>query len=216
MRADNFSESIVRYLEKDMNSGEQFAFEQLLQSDPDLNQTFLKQKQIWKKLEDLRKQQRQKRLAAKQSPKESKIVSFFKANRNFAAAACLIAVAMIPIFQKWELKGLVSFGNPHSQTSKQSIESWNYSEYIGGKTELEQYLKTNLQYPKAAREQGIQGVVIVEFLVNTDGTIQDAKIGKGIGGGCDEEAIRLVQNMPHWKAGHQKLPYMVAVKFEIK
>jgi len=60
------------------------------------------------------------------------------------------------------------------------------------------YVAKNIQYPVTAREKGIQGRVIVKFVVNEDGTISNAEVIRGIGGGCDEECIRLVLAMPKW------------------
>lgn len=67
--------------------------------------------------------------------------------------------------------------------------------------DLQGYLSRQLIYPMMARENNIQGKVSVRFVVNEDGSIDEAKIIKGIGGGCDEEALRVVRNMPPWKAG---------------
>lgn len=69
--------------------------------------------------------------------------------------------------------------------------------------DINNYLSSNLLYPASARETNIEGKVIIQFIVNEDGAITDARILKGIGGGCDEEALRVVKNMPKWKAGKQ-------------
>ena len=66
-----------------------------------------------------------------------------------------------------------------------------------------QYLGNSMHYPRAARKGNIQGRVIVKFVVNEDGSISDCKVIKGIGGGCDEEALRVIQEMPNWKPGKQ-------------
>ncbi len=68
---------------------------------------------------------------------------------------------------------------------------------------IKEYLATNLKYPKEARKNNIEGRVVIKFIVNEDGTISDAQIAKGIGGGCDEEALRVVSEMPPWKPGRQ-------------
>ncbi len=68
---------------------------------------------------------------------------------------------------------------------------------------LSDFLEKNLRYPEQAREVNVQGVVYVKFVVNADGSISDASITKGIGAGCDEEAKRVVANMPNWKPGKQ-------------
>ena len=69
--------------------------------------------------------------------------------------------------------------------------------------DLNKYIGTNLHYPEKARQQNISGRVIVNFIVNTDGNISDAQVVRGIGAGCDEEALRIVNSMPKWSAGMQ-------------
>ena len=69
--------------------------------------------------------------------------------------------------------------------------------------DLPTYLSRNLNYPDGARNKNITGRVIVKFVVNEDGGISDAKVLRGIGGGCDEEAVRVLMNMPPWKPGKQ-------------
>ncbi|MBN3520137.1 TonB family protein [Algoriphagus lutimaris] len=74
----------------------------------------------------------------------------------------------------------------------------------GGMSGWNQYLSKNLKYPTQARRMGIEGTVIVVFVVNTDGSIQDVDVLRGIGGGCDEEAIRVVSAAPKWEPGKQR------------
>ncbi|MCW5922426.1 MAG: energy transducer TonB [Saprospiraceae bacterium] len=64
---------------------------------------------------------------------------------------------------------------------------------------LSQYFSQHLRYPEAAAMRHIEGVVVVTFTVNADGTIGQAKVRHGLGHGCDEEALRLVQAMPPWQ-----------------
>ncbi len=83
------------------------------------------------------------------------------------------------------------------------------------------YLAGNVRYPEPARENGIEGRVIVEFVVNEDGTVSNARVAKGIGGGCDEEALRVVAGMPKWRPGKQngnavKVYFNLAVKFVLQ
>lgn len=73
----------------------------------------------------------------------------------------------------------------------------------GGMQGWNTYLSKNLQYPTNARRKGIEGTVIVAFVVNTDGTVSDFEILRAIGGGCDEEAIRIVKGSPKWTPGMQ-------------
>lgn len=74
----------------------------------------------------------------------------------------------------------------------------------GGMSGWNQYLSKNLKYPTQARRMGIEGTVIVVFVINTDGSIQDVEVLRGIGGGCDEEAVKVVQEAPNWEPGKQR------------
>ncbi|MBD2699887.1 TonB family protein [Spirosoma sp. BT702] len=76
--------------------------------------------------------------------------------------------------------------------------------FPGGMQALWQYLARNLRYPKEAREKRIQGRVFVRFVVASTGSIRDVSVLKGIGSGCDEEAVRVVSQMPAWKPGQQQ------------
>ena len=77
-------------------------------------------------------------------------------------------------------------------------------EFLGGDEKLFEYLANNITYPKEAKEKGIQGKVYVQFIVEKDGSISDVKVIKGIGDGCDKEALRAINEMPRWKPGTQK------------
>ena len=76
-------------------------------------------------------------------------------------------------------------------------------EFPGGMAELMKYLQKNTRYPKVCKEQGLQGRVIVQFVVNTDSTISDVKVVKPVNPHFDEEALRVVKAMPKWKPGAQ-------------
>lgn len=76
-------------------------------------------------------------------------------------------------------------------------------EFPGGDDALMAYLQRNIKYPAFALESEIEGVVMVNFVVNADGSISKVNKTKGIGGGCDEEALRVIRNMPKWKPGKQ-------------
>lgn len=71
------------------------------------------------------------------------------------------------------------------------------------KGDMQGFLSNNLVYPAAAKEAGVSGRVAVEFVVNEDGSITDARVTHGIGAGCDEEALRVIRSMPKWKPGKQ-------------
>lgn len=72
------------------------------------------------------------------------------------------------------------------------------------KINLERYFSTRLVYPMEARLKKIEGTVIVKFVVGTKGEICNARVERGIGGGCDEEALCVVNEMPAWEPGRQK------------
>ena len=83
---------------------------------------------------------------------------------------------------------------------------------------LMKYIDKNLVYPDAAKEGGISGTVYVSFVVETDGTIKNAQIPRGIGGGCDDVALELVKSMPKWIPGQQRnrvvpVQYTLSVQF---
>src|SRR5688500_6683523 len=74
-------------------------------------------------------------------------------------------------------------------------------EFPGGEQMLFAYLRDEMHYPVYARENGIEGRVVVQFIVSKEGIIQNVKVLKGIGGGCDQEALRVVKSMPVWRPG---------------
>ena len=74
-------------------------------------------------------------------------------------------------------------------------------EFPGGMWELYKFMAENIHYPEQAKNDGVQGRVFVRFVIDADGTVKDAKVLRGIGSGCDEEALRVVNAMPKWKPG---------------
>lgn len=75
---------------------------------------------------------------------------------------------------------------------------------VGGMAAFYEYVKNNLSYPAQARRMGIEGKVYVQFVVDKDGKIRDVTAIKGIGAGCDEEAVQVLQNAPTWLPGKQR------------
>lgn len=75
---------------------------------------------------------------------------------------------------------------------------------IGGMTAFYQFVQKKMKYPAQARRMGVEGRVFVEFVIEKDGSITDVKFIKGIGAGCDEEAVRVVESAPKWKPGKQR------------
>lgn len=77
-------------------------------------------------------------------------------------------------------------------------------EFPGGMAELMKYLQKNIKYPTVCQEQGIQGRVIVQFVVNSDGSIVDPQVVKPVNPYLDKEALRVVRTMPKWSPGEQR------------
>ena len=95
------------------------------------------------------------------------------------------------------------------------------AEFPGGDEALQKYLSANIRYPAAAREDGIQGIVTLRFLLEADGSISHATITKDIGGGCGREALRVIKAMPAWKPykfNGRSIPYVVTLttRFRLK
>ena len=74
----------------------------------------------------------------------------------------------------------------------------------GGMAAFYQFVQKNLKYPAQARRMGIEGKVFVQFVVDKDGSLTEVQAVKGIGAGCDEEAVRVIQGAPKWKPGKQR------------
>jgi protein TonB len=93
--------------------------------------------------------------------------------------------------------------------------------YPGGEEALAEYISSNIVYPELARKAGIQGKVITSFTIERSGNISNIKIEKGIGGGCDEEAIRVISAMGKWQPGKQngnpvRVRMMIPISFKLQ
>ncbi len=108
--------------------------------------------------------------------------------------------------QKVEIKYVpvaVEEEEPEEQTIFEIVEE--APEFInGGMAGLMQYLSKNIKYPTIAQENGTQGRVVVQFVVNRDGSIVDAKVMRGVDPYLDKEALRVINSMPKWKPGKQR------------
>lgn len=92
--------------------------------------------------------------------------------------------------------------------------------YPGGQGAMMKFLAANIKYPAQAKENGIQGRVFINFVVEADGKVSNVKLLRGIGGGCDEEAMRVVNAMPNWTPGKQdgegvRVSFNLPVKFAL-
>ena len=94
-------------------------------------------------------------------------------------------------------------------------------EFPGGMAELMKFLSKNIKYPTIAQENGIQGRVIVQFVVNQDGSIVDPIVMRSVDPYLDKEALRVISTMPKWKPGMQRgkavrVKYTVPVTFRLQ
>jgi len=115
-------------------------------------------------------------------------------------------------------------GNPTS--TAENIELYtldgieNYPEFPGGHSAFIKFLSRNLKYPGIAVEKGIEGKVLISFIIEKNGRLSNIKILRGIGYGCDEEAIRVLEKSPEWKPGIQnkqkvRVAYTLPINFSL-
>ena len=117
-----------------------------------------------------------------------------------------------------EVEKMVPYG-PDKNGVYQIVEEM--PQYPRGETALMKYVAQNVVYPQEAREKGISGRVFVSFIVEKDGSISNVEVVRGIGGGCDEEAVRVISAMPKWKPGKMKgepvrVSYMMPINFKLQ
>ncbi len=93
-------------------------------------------------------------------------------------------------------------------------------QFPGGDEARMTYLMNTIQYPEAAKKEGQQGTVFVSFIIEKDGSIKDAKVLRGIGKECDQEALRVIKGMPKWVPGKQRgeevrVQFNMPIKFKL-
>ncbi len=114
----------------------------------------------------------------------------------------------------------------HKEIVEESSEEKPYTiveqmpEFPGGEEEMRKFLAKNVTYPVVAQENGISGTVFVAFVVGPDGTITKARVIRGFDKYCEEEALRVIRTMPHWKPGRQNgkpvfVQFTVPIKFTL-
>lgn len=94
-------------------------------------------------------------------------------------------------------------------------------QFPGGDIALQKYITNAIKYPVIAQENGIQGKVYVSFVVNTDGSVTDAKIARSVDPSLDQEALRVINSLPKWKPGKQRgkpvrVSYTVPINFVLQ
>lgn len=95
-------------------------------------------------------------------------------------------------------------------------------QYVGGEKALQEFIIKNIQYPDEAKKNNITGTVYASFVIEKDGSVSNVEIIRGIGSGCDDEVIRIVELMPNWIPGededgnHVRVSFAVPVKFNLQ
>ena len=114
-------------------------------------------------------------------------------------------------------------GNGNEDSGEGTYNMYNiekYPQFPGGMDEWSKFLSKNLRYPNLARENNIGGRVTVSFVIETNGEITNLKVLRGIGAGCDEEAIRVIKKSPLWSPGYQngravRVSYIMPIVFRL-
>ncbi len=93
-------------------------------------------------------------------------------------------------------------------------------EYPGGNQAMSRFMAENIKYPQEAKTKGVTGVVFVAFIIEKDGSVSNVSVLRGVGAGCNEEAMRVVGKMPKWKPGENKgkpvrVEFNLPVKFKL-
>ncbi|ARS39101.1 hypothetical protein CA265_05185 [Sphingobacteriaceae bacterium GW460-11-11-14-LB5] len=109
-------------------------------------------------------------------------------------------------------------GDPNAVIDLGGVDE--YPEFNGGAKAWSKYMERNLRYPYQAQEENVQGKVFVSFVVEKDGSVTDVKVLRGLGFGCDEEAIKVIKKSPLWKPGKNRgvpvrVKYNMAINFTI-
>ena len=98
----------------------------------------------------------------------------------------------------------VLYTAPVTQDKKVYKKSEKMPSYPGGSDAMIKFLVSNIKYPEEAKKNKVTGTVFVSFIVRADGSVTDVKVLRGIGSGCDEEAVRVIKLMPNWEPGVEK------------
>ena len=119
-------------------------------------------------------------------------------------------------------EGQMVIQEPEPQPEKEQVFQFveQPPTFPGGEKAMFKHIRKSLSYPTAAKDAGIEGTVIVRFVIASDGSITDISIIRGIGGGCDEASIDVIKSMPKWNPGKQNgrlvnVSYNLPIRFQI-
>ncbi len=115
----------------------------------------------------------------------------------------------------------IEFNSEDDEDSMVHIVVEKMPEFPGGAAAMNNFIVSNLRYPLLAQENGIEGRVICQFVVNTDGSIVDIKVARGVEASLEAEAVRLVKSMPKWTPGRHggkvvRCRYTLPIRFKLQ
>ena len=157
----------------------------------------------------------------------SKSFRIFAAELNYARKmkkylnAMLLCLALLSAGNIWGAKPVVTDASADAAQADEVLEvSEKMPQFPGGQSGLYRYLSENVRYPYYAEQKRIQGKVIVQFVVDKDGSVTDVKIEKSVHKSLDKEAVRVVKKMPKWIPGEQdgkpvRVLYHMPVNFSL-
>ncbi len=154
---------------------------------------------------------------AEQDPKPA--TAYAEKPDNQKESVVVVVKDKKPQEEEKKLNGVVSVDTPEPYEKSFDVVE-QMPEYPGGMQELMKFLSMNVRYPEAAHKAGVQGRVIVKFIVETDGSLSNVKVVKKVSDDLDGEAIRVVSTMPKWKPGMQngtavRVNYTIPITFRL-
>lgn len=124
--------------------------------------------------------------------------------RQHQAAAAIVVPAKAITTANVDVKEVSPAEQENNDTNNEIFTAVEEpADFPGGVSAFNQYVKANLHYPQEAQKNNIQGRVFAQFVVEKDGSVSDVKVVRGIGGGADEETVRILSDMPKWQPGVQ-------------
>lgn len=113
----------------------------------------------------------------------------------------LSVLLLVPVFLFSQVPTAIQSSDDTKNTERIYEDVDESATFPGGAVEMMKYISANVKYPESAMDNGEEGKVFVEFVINKDGSISNVKILRGISKDLDNEAIRVVKNMPKWTPG---------------
>lgn len=124
----------------------------------------------------------------------------------------------IDMTDETEIDALIEIDEPSDEFDINAIFHFveHQPSFDGGYAAFYKYINKKLSYPTKARRMGIEGKVFLSFIIDAEGNITHVKVTRGIGAGCDEAAIKVLQNAPKWNPGKQRgIPVKVSMSLPI-